>query len=83
MYFYFCETLDSVTKKDDQILMTESPYYTPVGDINMLWNTDETPVSGCVLEVNLSVYLVSLLQRLLYFKTSNITSTSYTFNVMS
>lgn len=57
MYFYFCETLDSVTKKDDQILMTESPYYTPVGDINMLWNTDETPVSGCVLEVNLSVYL--------------------------
>lgn len=54
--FLIWEILDSVTKKDDQILMTESPYYTPVGDINMLWNTDETPVSGCVLEVNLSLY---------------------------
>lgn len=55
MYIDFCEILDSVVKKDDQVLMTESPYYTPVGDINMLWNIDETPVSGCVLEVNICV----------------------------
>lgn len=69
MNFYFCETLDSVTKKDDQILMTESPYYTPVGDINMLWNTDEAPVSGCVLEVNFKcIFTVSLLQAYFLLK---------------
>lgn len=31
--------------------MTENPYYTPVGDADNIWNIDEVPVSGCVLEV--------------------------------
>uniref|UniRef100_A0A1B6LFQ2 PEHE domain-containing protein n=1 Tax=Graphocephala atropunctata TaxID=36148 RepID=A0A1B6LFQ2_9HEMI len=42
---------DSFEKRDETILTTDSPYYTPVGDANNLWNPEEIPVSGCVLEV--------------------------------
>lgn len=38
--------------------MTDTPYYTPVGDADNMWNLDEVPVSGCVLEVSVEHYNV-------------------------
>ncbi|KAG8289251.1 hypothetical protein J6590_003603 [Homalodisca vitripennis] len=47
---------DPNEKRDDNILTTDSPYYTPVGDANNLWNPEEIPVSGCVLETPVLIF---------------------------
>lgn len=31
--------------------MTDTPYFTPVGDSNNTWNMDTPQLNGCVLEV--------------------------------
>lgn len=59
--------VDNAEKKNENILMTDTPYWTPVGDADNIWDTEEVSVNGCVLEVSV-VFLIQHLFVVCPFK---------------